>query len=52
MTKNVGGVDKTLRVILGVVLVAVGILSPVGTVARVVLFVVAGIAFLTAFSGF
>lgn len=52
MKKNVGGVDRVIRALIGVVLGAVGILAPMGTTLRVILLVVAFIALLTAVVSF
>ncbi len=49
MKKNLGGIDKTIRIIIGVVLVIVGIFAQMSTGLRIVAFVVAGIALVTAF---
>jgi hypothetical protein len=52
MEKNVGGLDKTIRIIIGIVLLIVGIFVPLGTGLRITSFVVAAIALGTAFVGF
>ena len=52
MKKNVGGIDKILRSILGIVAVFVGILAPISGGFRILAFVVAGIALFTAIYGF
>ncbi len=52
MKKNVGGVDKTIRLVLGVVFVGLGALAPIGVAGRLVAFVIAAVALLTAFGGF
>jgi hypothetical protein len=52
MEKNVGSTDKTIRIVLGIGLAGVGVLAPVGLLGRIVLFVAAGIALVTAFTGF
>ncbi len=51
MKKNVGGADKTVRIVLGIVLVVAGLFAPVSTGIRAGMFVVAVIALGTAFSG-
>ena len=49
MKCNVGGADRTGRVVLGVVLLLVGLFVPaLGLTARVVLYVIAAIALITA----
>ena len=52
MEKNVGGIDKTIRIIVGIVLLIVSIFVQMGTGLRVASFVVAAIALGTAFVGF
>lgn len=52
MKKNVGGIDRTIRIIIGTVLLLAGILAQVSTGWRVGLFVVAAVAYITAFTGF
>lgn len=47
---NVGGIDRGLRAVLGVALVLATVLLPLDVVWRVVLLIVAGIAFLTVFT--
>ena len=50
--KNVGGMDKTIRIIAGIVLLIVGIFVQLGTGLQIVSFLVAAIALGTAFAGF
>jgi hypothetical protein len=52
MKKNVGGIDKVLRFIVGIVLALVGFFVEMSTGLRVGVFVVAAIALITAFTGF
>lgn len=52
MKKNVGGIDKILRLIIGLVLLLIGFFMQMSTGLRVGAFVVAAIALITAFSGF
>jgi len=52
MTCNVGGKDKSARIILGVALIGVALLVSVSTTVQTILFVVAAIALVTAFVGF
>ena len=52
MKKNVGGIDKILRLIIGLVLLLVGFFMQMSTGLRVGAFVVAAIALITAFTGF
>jgi hypothetical protein len=51
MVKNVGGTDKAIRVVLGVVLILAGIFLQVNTGLRIALFIVSGVALVTAFTG-
>lgn len=52
MEKNVGGIDKILRAILGIVAVLVGIFAPISGGLRIVAFVVAAVALFTAIYSF
>ncbi len=52
MTCNVGGKDKTARILLGIVLLAVAFLASVSSTLQIVLLVVAAIALISAFVGF
>ena len=52
MKKNVGKVDRNIRIIIGVVLLAAGIVMQIATGWRIGMFAVAAIAFVTAFTGF
>ncbi len=52
MKKNVGGIDKVLRLIIGLVLLFVGFFMQMSTGLRVGAFVVAAVALITAFTGF
>jgi len=52
MEKNVGGIDKIIRFILGIVAVFVGVFAPIAGGFRVVAFVVAAVALFTAIYGF
>jgi len=47
MTHNVGSADRTIRIILAVILVAVGLFAPVGPTLKIILFVVAALALIT-----
>jgi len=51
MTRNVGSADRTIRIILAVVLVAVGLFAPVGATLRIILYVVAAISLITGLVG-
>jgi uncharacterized membrane protein (DUF441 family) len=52
MKKNVGSLDKGIRIVIGIVLAAVGVLAPVATGWRVAAFAAGAVAFITAFTGF
>ena len=52
MEKNVGGIDKILRFILGIVAVFVGVFAPISGGLRIIAFVIAAIALFTAIYGF
>ncbi len=52
MKCNVGGMDRTARIVLGVVLLAVGFFAPLSAAWQIVVFVIAAIALLTAIVGF
>ena len=52
MKKNVGGMDKILRFILGIAAVLVGVFAPIAGGIRIVAFVVAAVALFTAIFGF
>lgn len=47
MKKNVGGVDRGVRIVLGVALAVVAFLVPMGQVVRIVCLVLAAIALVT-----
>ncbi len=48
MKHNVGGMDRTSRIVIGVLLLLVAFFSPVGMVWRIVALIVAAIALITA----
>jgi hypothetical protein len=52
VNRNVGGIDKGLRLVLGIVLVLAGLLAPLGDGVRIVVFIVAAIALFTGTFGF
>ena len=52
MTANIGSIDRTIRIIAGVILLIAGIFVPVGTGWRIGIFAVAVIALATAFVRF
>jgi len=51
MKKNVGGIDKGIRIGVGLALILVGLLAPLSTGWRIGVLVVAAIALITAFTG-
>lgn len=52
MKINAGNTDRFIRAVAGIVLALIVLLFPMGTIARGVISVVAGIALLTALGGF
>jgi len=48
MKCNVGGIDRTARIVLGIVLLIVGLAAPIDTTWRIVALVIAAIALVTA----
>ncbi len=52
MKCNVGGMDRTARIVLGVVLLLVGFFAPLNAAWQIVVFVIAAIALLTAIVGY
>ena len=52
MMKNVGGIDKIIRFVLGIAAVLVGLFAPVAGGIRLIAFVVAAVALFTAIFGF
>jgi hypothetical protein len=51
MKKNIGGIDKGIRIIIGLILLIGGIFYPMGTGWRVGVFIVAGLTLINAFIG-
>ena len=52
MKKNVGGADKTIRIILGIALLIAGTIVQMSTGMRIGAFAIAAVALVTAFTGF
>ncbi len=52
MKKNVGGIDKVIRFIIGIIVALVGLFVQMSLGLRIGAFVVAAIAIITAFTGF
>ncbi|HZW13408.1 MAG TPA: DUF2892 domain-containing protein [Noviherbaspirillum sp.] len=50
--KNVGGADKTIRIVVGVVMITLAMFADMTTGWRIVAWVVAAISFVTAVVGF
>jgi hypothetical protein len=51
MKKTVGGIDRTIRIVVGSVLLLAGIFVQMGTGWRIGALTVAAVAYLTAFTG-
>jgi len=51
MKKNVGGIDKGLRIALGIALILVGLLAPLTSGVKTLTFIFAAIAFFTGIFG-
>lgn len=51
MTRNVGGIDRGIRIVLGVILLVVGFSVPLGVVWKTVVFVFAAVALVTGVIG-
>ncbi|MBI4680878.1 MAG: DUF2892 domain-containing protein [Nitrospirae bacterium] len=52
MKRNVGVIDKALRIILGIVLAIVGLFAPIGGGVRILVLIVAAVALFTGLFGF
>ena len=52
MKCNVGGMDRNIRIVVGITLLLVGVIVPMGTMWQIVVLVVAAIALVTAFVNF
>jgi hypothetical protein len=48
MKHNVGGLDRTARFVIGIVLLILGLVAPIGTAWQIVALVIAAIALITA----
>ncbi len=48
MKHNVGGIDRTARIVLGIVLLLVGLVAPIAMTWRIAALVIAAIALVTA----
>lgn len=52
MVRNVGGFDKIIRIVAGIVVFVVALAAEIGTGWKIGLFVVGAVALVTAFTGF
>lgn len=52
MEKNVGGIDRNIRIVLGIAFLAIGVFTRMGTGLKIGAFAVAVIAFATAYLSF
>jgi hypothetical protein len=52
MNKNVGSMDRNIRIIVGISFLLIGLFTQISTGLRIGAFAVAAIAFITAFAGF
>ncbi len=52
MKPNVGGLDRTARIVIGVALLLIAIFAPIETTWRIVALIVAAIGFVTAAARF
>lgn len=52
LTRNVGGADKVIRIVVGIVLIALMLFADLNATWQIVAGVVAAIALVTAFVGF
>lgn len=48
MKRNVGGIDRIARIVIGIVLLVVGLAAPIGMTWQVVALVIAAVALVTA----
>jgi Inner membrane protein YgaP-like, transmembrane domain len=51
MKRNIGGIDKGIRIVIGLALILGGLFFPMSTGWRVGVFIVAGITLINAFIG-
>jgi len=51
MKQNVGGIDRQIRIVLGVVLLFVGVLAPLDTTWKLVLVIVGAVVLITGITG-
>jgi hypothetical protein len=52
LTKNVGGMDRTIRIVLGLLFLSIGLLGNLGTAGKTISFVLAAIGLVTGFVQF
>jgi membrane protein implicated in regulation of membrane protease activity len=48
MKRNVGGIDRIARIVIGIVLLVVGLAAPIGMTWQIVALVIAAVALVTA----
>lgn len=51
MKQNVGGIDRQIRIVLGMAMLFVGVLAPLNTTWKLVLIIVGAIAMITGITG-
>lgn len=52
MKCNVGGMDRNIRIVVGIALLLIGLIAPIGTTWQIIALVVAAVALVTAFVHF
>jgi membrane protein implicated in regulation of membrane protease activity len=52
MKCNVGGIDRTIRIVVGIALLIIGLVAPIGMTWQIIALVVAAVALVTAFVRF
>ena len=52
MTKNVGGADRTVRIVLGLLFLSIGLFGDFGVAGKTVAFVLAAVGLVTGFLNF
>lgn len=48
MKKNVGNIDRIIRIVVGIVLILVGVFAEIGTTIAVIIFILGAISIITA----
>ncbi len=49
LAKNVGGIDRTIRIVLGLLFLAIGLFGNLGTMGKTISYVLAAIGLVTGF---